>query len=216
MRNGSSVGQVPFLNFQNHAPTKIPDLKVEIAEGETHRWRFYIHDTSELIFDGSGERWARWLTHRDLRAVYGIRIASALTDAQCIGDPDFQDALVDAWMLYVQGGQPAGNLDVELLQDANFLDSLWTGRLRDLKCALILHHDAGAVTMEDNEDLDKSPYDPSVCRRVRDMALISFAQPDRKPKDPLQLSDDEFCEKYHSHFQHDQPCHKTKRLSEQL
>lgn len=222
MRDGSPVGQVPFLNFQTHAPNKIPDLKIEIAEGGTHRWKFYIYDVSRLVFTGSGEIWARWLTHRDLRPVNNDRlalrgpIASALTDAHCIGDVDFRDALVDAWMLDLQSGQSAGNLDVALLQNSRFLDPLWTGRLQNLECALILHHDAGTVTMEENEDLHRSPYNKAICKRVRDLALISFAHPDRKPKDPLQLSDDEFCKEYHAHSQNDQPCYKTKRLPEQL
>jgi len=110
MHDGSPVVQVPLLNFQTYAPMKIPDLKIEITEGETHRWKFYIYDTSELIFRSAGEMWARWLTHRDLRAVSngehtnGSNIIRALRDAERIGDLDYRDALVDAWMLWLQSG----------------------------------------------------------------------------------------------------------------
>ena len=104
---------------------------------------------------------------------------------------------------------------MDSLQYFNIYDWEWTGRLKDLKCALILHHDAETVTMEERLDL-YTPYDKSVLSRVRDLALTYFTQQDRKPKDPLQLSHDEFCKEYHSHSQHNQPCYKTKSLPEQL
>lgn len=221
MQEGSPVVQVSLADFQARVPNMIPDLKTETTESETHRWKFYIYNASEFIYRQSCERWARWLTHRDLRAISNCWLASgtgivyALTDAGHIGDPVYQDASVDAWMLWLQRGQPAGKLDVELLRFSRWMNLLWTGRLEELNCALILHHDAGAVTMEDDGDLHKSPYDHSICRRVCDLALTSFAQPDRRLEDPLRLSDKEFCEKYHAHSSDNQPCYKTKHLPEQ-
>lgn len=222
MLTDKPVVNVPLLNFQTFASEKMPQLKTKITEGETHRWRFYTYNASGFMLKDSVQKWASWLTHRDLRAVInggheeGDSIVDALSGARFLRDPDYRDALVDAWMLWLQHEEPAGNLDVKRLQHFNWSNDMWTGRLKDLKCALVLHHDAGAVTMEDGENSDLVSYSTSICKRVRDLALFYFSQPGRKPKDPLQLSDKEFCEEYHSHSKYNKPCYKTKRLPEQL
>ncbi|KAH0287882.1 hypothetical protein M436DRAFT_81486 [Aureobasidium namibiae CBS 147.97] len=216
MHAGSPVVQVPLLNFQTYAPMRKPDLRIEITEGETHRWKFYIDDVPGSTPEDAVKRWASWLIHFDLRAVMdggpmdSDKLASALFQASYVlGESDYRDALIDAWMSWVQNGGPAGSLSTERLRRSGFVTYGLMG-------ALILYHDAGAIAMEDNEDAHKSPYNDAICRKVRDLALISFAQPDRKPKDPLQMSDKEFCQKYHSHSPGNQPCYKTKSLPEQL
>jgi len=217
---GKFVAQVPLLNFRTFASEKVEDL-VEVSEAGTRRYKFYTYSGSFATFETSFKRWATWLTHRDLRAFKmdgpdnPTNLIAALGNCKFNEDDDYQDAMIDAWVSWLKDGKPIGDLNVERLQRTNFFYTSWTGRLVELKCALILHHDAKAVSMKDSENLS-SPYSIAVCQRVRDLALISFAQPDRKPTDPLQMSDDQFCEAYHSHSQHDQPCYKTKSLPEQL
>lgn len=215
------IAQVPLHNFQTFAPERVEDLVV-ISESNPRRYKFYAYDVPFFIGDDFIKHWASWLTHRDLRSLkmdssgYENDLIGALAMSKHIQDVDHRDALVDAWLSWLQTENPFGHLDVARLKRLNFFYSMWTDRLVDLKCALILHHDARSVTMEDDENSELFSYDTSICTRVREMALISFARPDRKPKDPLQLSDDEFCNEYHSHSQNGQPCYKTKRLPEQL
>lgn len=215
------IAQVPLHNFLAFAPEKIKDLIV-IVEPDNRRFKFCAYSVPGLATDDNIKLWASWLTHRDLRAfrtngsVNDRALVCALGMSKYIQDVDYHDALVDAWMSWLQKGNPVGSLDLERLQRPNFFYCLWTGRVVNLKCALILHHDAGAVTVEDEEDFTRSSYSSPVCKRVRDLALVYFSQPDRKPKSPLQMSDKEFCEEYHSHSQSNQPCYKTKSLPEQL
>lgn len=220
MHKGSPVVQVPFLNFQAHAPEIIPDLKAEITEGETHRWKFYIYNISFLLSKGSAERWASWLTHFDLRAIIedkftdGNNIKVSLIDARLLNDSDYQDALIDAWMSWVQKGGPASSLSIERLRDSG--KWAYGGCLIDdgPMCALILYHDALGVTPTGKTN---ATYSSFVSSRVHDMAMRHFVHrtdPDAEPKDPLQLSDDEFCNKYHSHHKKNLPCYRTKSLPE--
>jgi hypothetical protein len=211
------VAQVSLLSFQSLAPEKVKDL-IEVFENSTSRWKFYTYKISRPVFNRSIERWASWLTYHDLRAIQmnelddtlGIHIT--LRDAKRIGDVDFQDALVDAWMSWLQDMKPAGDLSVERLQLHVAFQR--PDRLYDLRCALILHHDADAIDLEhiENADDSDSPYDYSTCSKVRSFALGYFCQPQREPKDPLQLSNEEFCKKHHAHHAKGLPCYKTKSL----
>jgi hypothetical protein len=209
------VAQVSLLSFQSLAPEKVKDL-IEVFENSTSRWKFYTYKISRPVFNRSIERWASWLTYHDLRAIQmnelddtlGIHIT--LRDAEHIGDVDFQDALVDAWMSWLQDMKPAGDLSVERLQLHVAFQR--PDRLYDLRCALILHHDADAIDLEDFEDGNDSPYGNDTCRKVRSFALNYFSQPEREPKGPLQLSDEEFCKKYHAHQEKNLPCYKTWSL----
>jgi hypothetical protein len=217
-----SVARVPLLNFQTFAPGMVDDL-VEISETKkTRRWRFHTYDVGAQVCKRSIEQWASWLTHRHLRAVIddgpgdetGDRICFALLEAHRIGDLNYRDALVDAWIQWLQNGEPAGSLNVDRLQDQSCAG--YADRLDELICALILYHDASTVLDEDTGKSDEEfPYDASMCRAVRDLALTHFALLETKPTDPLQLSQDEFCERYHNHHFENWPCYRTKKLPEQ-
>ena len=205
----SPVAQVPALNFKTFVPEKIPDLKTEIIEGDTHRWKFYTYSVP-LFSKRAVERWASWLEHRDLRAIVGLRnILHAMLLAGRLDDTDYMDSLADAWILWLQNGQLAGNLSIGRLRSQSWLP----GHLYDLKFALILHHDAYAVTAEDSKG-EVLPYNKIVRERVRKLASNYFFQPEKEPKDPLQLANDDFCKKYHFHHKKNLPCYKTKRLPE--
>lgn len=222
MLNGIPIVQVPLLNFQTFAPEKISDLKTEIAKGDTCRWKFYVYDASSFIFQYSVRRWASWLTHFDLRAIIdggstdGQQLRSAIVDAELvIMNPDYQDALVDAWMSWLQNGGLEGSLSTERLQDSGMFT--YGGCLIEngLMGALVLYHDPGGIAPKDKA---KSRYTPIVCSEVQKMAMRHFIHrlnPHLGPKDPLQLSDDEFCKEYHSHHKKKLPCYKIKSLPEE-
>jgi hypothetical protein len=211
------VAQVSLSDFKAYAADKVKDL-VEVFESPTRRWKFYTYKLPRFVSGKSAEQWASWLTHHDLRAIWtdepddtaGIHII--LRDSERIGDVDFEDALVDAWMSWLQPTTPAGDLSVARLQ--NSVSFRCSGRLHDLRCALILHHDAGAILAEDcdGSDVEDAAYGEFDSRSIRELALSYFSQSEREPKDPLQLSEAEFCEKYHAHHAKDLPCYKTKSL----
>lgn len=222
MLNGIPIVQVPLLNFQTFAPEKISDLKTEIAEGDTCRWKFHVYDASKFIFQYAVQRWASWLTHFDLRAIIdggstdGQKLRSAIIDASLvIKNPDYQDALVDAWMSWVQDGEPAGSLSTERLLYSGI--TTYSGCLIEngLMGALVLYHDPRGIAPEGKAN---SKYTPILCGQVQKMAMRHFIHrlnPHYGPKDPLQLSDDNFCKKYHSHHKKNLPCYKTKSLPEE-
>jgi hypothetical protein len=211
------VAQVSLSDFKAYAADKVEDL-VEVFESPTRRWKFYTYKLPRFVSWNSAEQWASWLTHHDLRAIWTDEpdvttdISNILRDAERIGDVDFQDALVDAWMSWLQPCTPAGDLSVGRLQNSVSFEC--RGRLHDLRYALILHHDADAIDLEhiENADDSDSPNDYSTCSKVRSFALGYFCQPQREPKDPLQLSNEEFCKKHHAHHAKGLPCYKTKSL----
>jgi hypothetical protein len=213
------VAQVPLLNFHTFVPEKVKDL-VQVSESDTRRWKFYTYDIRFFASKTSVERWASWLTHWNLRAVIdggprtGDVILFALGSAELIGGVDYQDALLDAWLSWLQDGEPAGSLNVDRLQDQGHVRCL--ARLDDLRCVLVLHHDASAVVVENGGDPDEYfPYHEQICIAVRNLALDHFSRTGGTPKDSLQLSDEEFCKQYHSHHENRLPCYKTKKLPEQ-
>jgi hypothetical protein len=213
--NGSPVVHMPMSNFKTFAPDKILGLRMELTEGDTHRWRLHSYDAPAQTSPISIKRWASWMKNQDLRAVadggseHGTKLLSAIIETNDItlADSGYQDALVDAWMSWVRETGPAGTLSVDRLRDSGL--QTCHSCLNSLMGALILHHDAEAALAKDKTKLQ---YRSVICDRVRDMAMSYFFQPDREPKDPLQLSDDEFCKKYHSHHKKDVPCYKTRSL----
>lgn len=194
------------------------DLESRIAASGHHKLKFYIYDTTFLVYKCDARRWARWIRHRDVRDLVialseerenTLSIRTALTDTTILGDVDYHDALVDAWILSLRGTPPASSLNVDRLR-RNGTESCRFS-LKDLTCALILHHDTEAALSEDGEP----KYHIITRKEVRRLAVSYFSSPEKEPKDPLQLSDDEFCKKYHSHHEKSLPCYKTKSLPEE-
>jgi hypothetical protein len=211
--DGQFVAQVPLLNFQTFASELVKDL-IEVSESDTRRWKFYTYRVSTCLFKGSVELWASWLTYRRLRTGFDD-VLTALSTSSFIGNVAYEDALMDAWVSWLQDDKPIGNLNVARLRRPNYGYVMCSDRLVDLRRALILHHDAGAVLPEDHECMGlQSPYDDSTSTRIRAMALSYFSCSERKPKDPLQLSDAEFCKGYHAHNKKGLPCYKTQCLPE--
>jgi hypothetical protein len=214
--DGALLVQVPLLNFQAFVPQKIKLLELEFAESEEHRLKYYTYDTTFLAVASDVRTWACWLETRDVGNLVGClvqgraysrSIYTALQDADLLEDVDYRDALIDAWMIWLKELKPTGTLAVDRLR--HFAMHGHTVRLGDLLSALILHHDPKAVLTEDQ---DKPQYTIMVCNEVRSRVVSYFSQSEREPEDPLQLSDDEFCKKYHSHHKKGQPCYKTKAL----
>lgn len=191
---GILVTKVPLLNFETFAPEKVRDL-VKISGSEPWGWKFYAYDASVISFETDVERWASWLICRDIHNVVnnGSDIGDCLEDAKQIGDLDYQDALVDKWMLWLQEGKSAARLSVERLRYRFVVEALFEFQecLRDLGKALVLHHDAEAGTTEDTGG--SQHYQESTREAVRVLAQNYFVKPGRESKDPLQLSANEFC-----------------------
>ncbi|KAG9566906.1 hypothetical protein KCU71_g4176, partial [Aureobasidium melanogenum] len=214
---GSFVTEVPLLNFLNFASEKLKDL-VEISDRGPQGWRFYTYDASVLPFERDVERWASWLTNRDLRAIMysgqeiGNEIDSSLVDAELIEDVDYQDALVDIWMMWLQHGQHPGSLSVDRIRHRYISTTLFESHscLGDLGKALILHHDGEAGMSKDTGGTQH--YETSTRKDVRRLAKEYFSKPGREPKDPLKLSADGFCQKYHSHHKKNWSCYRIKGL----
>ncbi|KAH0024578.1 hypothetical protein KCU78_g5025, partial [Aureobasidium melanogenum] len=217
-RKGTLVAQVPLLNFRSFHAEKAKDL-VEISETKNDCWKFYYYDASALCTHSGVKRWASWLEHWNLRAFVkdALCFSNSLLDAQDLGDIDYQDALVDAWMLWLQDGQCKGSLRVDRLRARNTISMAVVELhicLDDLGKALILHHDVKAGMADDKSS--EQHYRDHTRNAIRELAQDYFSHPEREPKDPLQLSADEFCKKYNSHQEKNLPCYKTKKLPEQL
>jgi hypothetical protein len=214
--NGQYVAQVPLLNFQTFAPDKVYRL-IEVSESATRRFNFYTYSVSTFLDTRFVERWASWLTHRDLRAInisepgHETDMHKIICDTERIGDVDYQDALIDAWVSSLQADKAEGTLDVGRMRRHS--PYRCPASLIDLKCVLILHHDArSAAVNSEKSSGERSYYTEAIRSKVRHLALSHFVQPGSEPKDPLQLSDHEFCNKYHTHHKNGQPCYKTKSL----
>jgi hypothetical protein len=106
-RQTEHVAQLSLLDFQASVPEKVKNL-VEVFNG-AHRCKFYTHNVSEYLDRASVERWASWLTHRHLLAVDSTQLAihKAMCDTERIGDGGYQDALIDAWISWLQTESPA-------------------------------------------------------------------------------------------------------------
>jgi hypothetical protein len=125
---------------------------------------------------------------------------------------DFQDALVDAWVSWLRTEELAGSLGVRRLRLSG--QRMCGGYLNEIRLmeALILYHDPNAGVIRDGPG---RCYRHAIRVRVQEMAMNYFSRPEREPKDPLQLSEDEFCKTYHAHNKEGQPCYKTKTLPEE-
>ncbi|KAK6006584.1 hypothetical protein QM012_006994 [Aureobasidium pullulans] len=204
------VAQVPIFNFQTFVPARIKDL-IEVSDTDARRWQFYtyaIPDPDKYAVNDI-KLW-------DLRAMVNndpedaSHISAALVDAEALGDTDHMDALIDNLVSWLQAGMSKGSLDVTKLR-CNSYDLLENHACWEvLGIVLILHHDAEAA-MSGRDTVDVSAYDSDTCRIVQEAAMMYFAKPEREPKDPLQLSVDEFCQKYHTHHKQNLPCYKTKK-----
>jgi hypothetical protein len=218
---GQFVTQVPLLNFQTFASDKVKDL-VEVSEVNTRRWKFHTCDVSTLACEDDIETWASWLIHRDLRAIDNeIELHNAFHTARIVQDVSFQDALRDAFLARLREGQHSGSLNVDLLQLNEFMicwefpetSACIIDVSGDLLYNLILHHDAKAATVGGPFGMnDEGYYKSDIREQIPDLALAYFTGPKSERRDPLQLSDDEFCRKYHAHNKENQPCYRTHRL----
>ncbi|KAH0365270.1 hypothetical protein KCU65_g6221, partial [Aureobasidium melanogenum] len=185
---GILMTQVPLLNFQTLAAEKVKDL-VEVSGDGTQGWRFYIYDVSATCPKVGVNQWA---------------------------NADYQDALIDTWIVWLRNDKPAGSLDVYRLRrrvPASATIGIYSPCTSDLANALILYHDTEVGMRQ--EASGPQIYRATTCEAVRELAQKYFSKPEREPKDPLQLSADEFCQKYHSHHKKNLPCYRTKKLPQQ-
>jgi hypothetical protein len=219
--DGQFVAQVPLLNLQTFASWLVDDL-IEVSETDTHRWKLYTYSVSTSLSKESVEQWASWIALRAIPMNDDRQLHVAFHAARAVEDVNYQDALLDAMFSHLQEDQPPGKLDVDRLCFNEF-SICWDfpeshqcmlNVFGDLMCDLVLHHDAEACprwsTIDEEED--EKHYDPGIREAIPEMALAYFTGPEREPKDPLQLSDEGFCEKYHAHNKEGLPCYKTQRL----
>jgi hypothetical protein len=191
------------------APEKAKRLSYNICEDDHHLLEFCTYDVSEMIIKSAVKQFAGWITHGHLHFLTtsaskdeGIR--SALVCAYLVDEVDYRDELVDTWMLWLRDGKPPGSLNVTGLSSC---PETWSG----LRSALILWHDARAVLVPSSVT---QRYSEHICKEVRMLAETYFIN--QKPKDPLELSDKQFCDLYHAHNEVNLPCYKEKRASQDV
>ncbi|THX22345.1 hypothetical protein D6D12_09234 [Aureobasidium pullulans] len=203
---GDIVAHVPLVNFKTYAPSVVKDLKTQIM-GE-YNLIIYTYKSGPFLASSDIRRWAEWLVKRDIKAALGGESSSgfhashALWAAKILGDADYQDALIDFFVEEFQSKNDPTKLDIPRFR--SFMSSRWAPYLRNIPDALILHHDAKAAAT--------GHYDHDIRQRVEKFALKHFSAPDECPKDPLSLSAEEFCLKYHQHHKKNLPCYKTQKL----
>ncbi|THV63469.1 hypothetical protein D6D28_10661 [Aureobasidium pullulans] len=203
---GDVVTHVPLVNFKTYASSVVKDLKTQIM-GE-YNPTIYTYKSGPLLINRDIRTWADWLVKRDIKAALGgesssaYHASSALCDAQDLGDVDYQDALIDFLIVQFQSKNDPTKLDVPRFR--SFMSSGRAPCLRNISDALVLHHDAKAAAT--------GHYDHDIRQRVEKFAFKHFSAPDECPKDPLSLSAEELCLKYHQHHTKDLPCYKTQKL----
>ncbi|THY37078.1 hypothetical protein D6C98_10823 [Aureobasidium pullulans] len=203
---GDIVAHVPLVNFKTYAPSVVKDLRTQIM-GE-YNLIIYTHKSGPFTASSDIQRWADWLVKRDIRTALesnpsSVRPAGqALWHAQDLGDVDYQDALIDFFVEEFQSKNDPTKLDIPRFR--SFMSSGWAPWLRNIPEALILHHDAKAAA--------DGQYGDGIRQRVEKFAFKHFSAPDECPKDPLSLSAEEFCLKYHKHDAKNFPCYKTQKL----
>ncbi|THY10654.1 hypothetical protein D6D02_06265 [Aureobasidium pullulans] len=203
---GDVVAQVPLVNFKTYAPSIVKDLKTQIM-GE-YNLVIYTHKSGSRLTSSNIRKWADWLVQRDIRTALGSETSSAsharsaLLQAQNLGDVGYEDALIDFLIVQFQSKNDPTKLDIPRFRD--FMSSRAAPWLRNIPEALILHHDAKAAAT--------GHYDHDTRQRVEKFAFKHFSAPDECPKDPLSLSAEEFCLKYHKHHAKNLPCYKTQKL----
>ncbi|THW75404.1 hypothetical protein D6D17_10535 [Aureobasidium pullulans] len=203
---GDVVTHVPLVNFKTYASSVVKDLKTQIM-GE-YNLIIYTYKSGPFLINPDIRTWADWLVKRDIKAALGggsssgFHIGSALWYAQDLGDVDYRDALIDFLIVQFQSKNDPTKLDVPRFR--SFMSSGWAPCLRNIPDALILHHDANAAA--------DGQYGDGIRQRVEKFAFKHFSAPDECPKDPLSLSAEEFCLKYHKHHAKNLPCYKTQKL----
>ncbi|THY71012.1 hypothetical protein D6C87_09968 [Aureobasidium pullulans] len=204
---GDNVAHVPLVNFKTYAPSVVKDLKTQIM-GEDNLI-IYTHKTGPSLASSDIRRWANWLVKRDIRTALGgvwsaHNAPRALYQSVILGDVDYQDALIDFFIVLLQDKNDPTKLDIS--RSRGFMSStFWHSyHWRDIFAVLILHHDVKAAVT--------GQYDQGMRNRVSEFALQHFSAPDECPKDPLSLSTEEFCKTYHQHHTKNLPCYKTQML----
>jgi hypothetical protein len=134
---------------------------------------------------------------------------NALAICLFIKESDYRDEMVDTWMWWLRDGAFPGSLNVDLLRQGGHKDLV--GHVFELMCALVLWHDEQVAFVESGLDLH---YGKQICKRVLELPQLYFTN--KEPKDPLELSDMEFCQQYHTHNDSNSPCYKEKRASEDV
>lgn len=168
----------------------------------------YTYKSGPCLYSCDIRKWADWLVKRDIRTALGSESSSvcptaqALWNAQVLGDVDYEDALIDFLFVQFQSKNDPTKLDIPRFR--NFMSSGWAYRLRIIPEALVLHHDAKATRT--------GQYNPVIRQLVHEFAFKHFSASDECPKDPLSLSAEEFCFKYHQHHKKNLPCYKTQKL----
>jgi hypothetical protein len=209
---GSVIETVPLLNFKRLVPGEVRRLCHVTAEKDNAIWKSYTYDASGLSHLRVVGQFARWIEHGDLQFLATTvsdhdEMYNALAICLFIKESDYQDEMVDTWMWWLRDESLPGSLNVDRLRQDGFegLD----GTVFELMCALVLWHDGEIIVVQRQLDLH---YGHLVCKRVFGLSTLYFTK--KEPKDPLELSDKEFCQQYHAHNDSNSPCYRTKRASE--
>jgi len=203
---GDVVTHVPHVNFKIYAPSVVKNLETQIMA--ENNLIIYTHKSGPSLASSDIRRWAKWLVKRDIRTALGGEAPSAahagraLIHAEFLGDVGYPDALIDFLIVQFQSKNDPTKLDVPRFR--SFMSSGWAPCLRNIPDALILHHDAKAAA--------DGQYSDGIRQRVEKFAFKHFSATDECPKDPLSLSAEEFCLKYHKHHAKNLPCYKTQKL----
>lgn len=142
-------------------------------------------------------QFAGWITHGHLQflttnALEDGSIYSALYFHELVDEGDYRDELVDTWMSWLRDGRSPGSLNVDRLQCGGHMTL--SGSVFNLMCALVLWHDVRAVLVPSSVI---QQYNERICKEVSILAQTFFII--QLPKDPLGLSNKQFCDLYHVH-----------------
>lgn len=208
---GIPVAEIPLKRFWTLASEKAKELTRETFESATHHWKLYSFIVPRLYGPYAEHRvkeWASWLIHGDLRAVVrgdsfdDKNIDAALVDARDLSDVGYQDALVDALMVWILKQGSPGSIDTRWLRRNYARFFRHHDCLKAIGIALIWHYDSAAVRRYDSQT--RSDIRQAFNRYLHDETT--------EPKDPLEMSANDFCNTYHSHHEMDMPCYRTKWL----
>jgi hypothetical protein len=209
---GSVIETVPLLNFKRLVPGEVRRLCHVTAENDNAHWKSYTYDACGLISPGVVEQFARWIIHGDLRFLATTvsnnnEMYNALEICTFIKESEYLDEMIDTWLWWLRDECLPGSLNVDRLRPGGYrsLD----GTVFELICALVLWHDGETIIVQRQLDLH---YGHLVCKRVPELSTLYFTK--KEPKDPLELSDKEFCQQYHAHNDSNSPCYKDMRASE--
>jgi hypothetical protein len=216
MLYGSFVEIVPLDNFKRLVPARASQLcYVNLtSESDDPHWKFYTYDAHELLSSYVIKHFARWIIHRDLGSLATTvsdndEIYDALERCSLVRENDYQDELLDTWMSWLLDGVYPGDLNIDRLRRGGHKDL--SGDVFDLMCALVIWHDGEARFVESELDLH---YSSRIRERVLKLPKLVFIN--KEPKNPLELSDKQFCRTYHAHNDSNSPCYKEKRASKDV